>query len=32
MNLLPNAVEEFLRWVAPVKHFARTATQDVQIG
>lgn len=32
MNLLPSAVEEFLRWVAPVKHFARTATQDVQIG
>ena len=32
MDLLPNAVEEFLRWVAPVKHFARTATQDVQIG
>ncbi len=32
MNLMPNAVEEFLRWVAPVKHFARTATQDVQIG
>ena len=32
MNLLPAAVEEFLRWVAPVKHFARTATQDVQIG
>ena len=32
MELLPNAVEEFLRWVAPVKHFARTATQDVQIG
>lgn len=32
MNLLPSAVEEFLRWVAPVKHFARTATEDVQIG
>lgn len=32
MDLLPNAVEEFLRWVAPVKHFARTATEDVQIG
>lgn len=32
MDLLPTAVEEFLRWVAPVKHFARTATQDVQIG
>ncbi len=32
MELLPNAVEEFLRWVAPVKHFARTATEDIQIG
>lgn len=32
MNLLPNAIEEFLRWVAPVKHFARTATEDVQIA
>ena len=32
MDLLPNAVEEFIRWVAPVKHFARTATEDVQIG
>ncbi len=32
MDLLPNAVEEFLRWVAPVKHFARTATEDVQFG
>ena len=32
MDLLPSAVEEFLRWVAPVKHFARTATEDVQIG
>ena len=32
MDLLPNAIEEFLRWVAPVKHFARTATEDVQIG
>lgn len=32
MDLLPNAIEEFLRWVAPVKHFARTATEDVQIA
>ena len=32
MDLMPNAVEEFLRWVAPVKHFARTATEDVQLG
>lgn len=32
MDFLPNAVEEMLRWVAPVKHFARTATEDVEIG
>ena len=32
LDLLPNAIEEFLRWVAPVKHFARTATEDVQVG
>ena len=32
MDLLPTAVEEFVRWVTPVKHFARTATEDVQIG
>ncbi len=27
-GLLPNAVEEMIRWVTPVKHFMRTATQD----
>ena len=32
LSLMPNAVEEFLRWVAPVKHFARTATEDVELG
>ena len=32
MDLLRNAIEEFLRWVTPVKHFARTATEDVQFG
>lgn len=31
-ELLPTAIDEFLRWVAPVKHFGRTATEDVQIG
>lgn len=31
-DLLPNAIEEFLRWVAPVKHFGRTATVDIKIG
>ncbi len=28
LSLLPNAVEEMIRWVTPVKHFMRTATQD----
>ncbi len=28
LSLLPNAVEEMVRWVTPVKHFMRTATQD----
>jgi cytochrome P450 len=27
-SLIPNAVEEMIRWVTPVKHFMRTATQD----
>lgn len=27
-ELLPSAVEEMVRWVSPVKHFMRTATQD----
>lgn len=31
-ELIPNAVEEFFRWVAPVKHFFRTATEDVEVG
>lgn len=31
-ELIPNAVEEFLRWVAPVKHFFRTATEDIEVG
>ncbi len=30
-ELLPNAVEEFLRWASPVFHFRRTATQDVEL-
>lgn len=30
-ELIPNAVEEFFRWVAPVKHFFRTATEDVEL-
>ena len=28
MSLMPNAVEEMIRWVTPVKHFMRTATED----
>ncbi len=27
----PAAVEELIRWVAPVKHFRRTATRDVEM-
>jgi cytochrome P450 len=30
-EVLPVAVEEFLRWASPVYHFRRTATKDVQI-
>ncbi|MBY9068109.1 cytochrome P450 [Hyphomonas sp. WL0036] len=31
MSLLPNAVEEMIRWITPVKHFMRTATQDYDL-
>lgn len=30
-ELLPSAVEEFLRWASPVYHFRRTATKDVEL-
>jgi len=30
-TLIPNAVEELLRWVAPVQTFVRRATRDVQL-
>ncbi len=30
-ELLNNAVEEMLRWTAPVRHFMRTATQDTEV-
>ncbi|WP_088319362.1 cytochrome P450 [Kineosporia sp. R_H_3] len=30
-ELLPKAVEEFLRWASPVYHFRRTATKDVEL-
>ncbi len=31
-ELIPQAVEEMIRWVTPVKHFMRTATEDVELG
>jgi cytochrome P450 len=31
-ELLPVAVEEFLRWASPVYHFRRTATRDHELG
>ena len=31
-ELIPHAVEEFLRWASPVYHFRRTATRDVELG
>jgi len=31
-ELIPNAVEEFLRWASPVYHFRRTATRDADVG
>ena len=30
--LLPQAIEEMLRWVTPVMQFRRTALQDTQVG
>jgi cytochrome P450 len=30
-ELMPSAVEEFLRWSSPVYHFRRTATRDVEL-
>jgi cytochrome P450 len=30
-KLLPSALEEILRWTSPIIHFARTATQDVEL-
>jgi cytochrome P450 family 142 subfamily A polypeptide 1 len=29
---LPDAVEEMLRWVSPIKNMARTVTRDVELG
>ena len=30
-DLLTHAVEEILRWVAPISHFTRTATEDCEV-
>src|SRR5439155_19682811 len=30
-SLMPGAVEEILRWVSPVMHFARICTRDTEI-
>jgi cholest-4-en-3-one 26-monooxygenase len=30
-SLLPTAVEEVLRWVSPISHFTRTATEDCEV-
>lgn len=31
-SLLDSAVEEMLRWTSPVKHFMRTAAEDVEVN
>lgn len=31
-SLIPNAVNEMIRWVAPVNHFGRTAVEEVELG
>ncbi len=31
-ELLPNAIEEIIRWTSPVRHFLRTATRDTEIA
>jgi cholest-4-en-3-one 26-monooxygenase len=30
-DLLPDAVEEMLRWVSPISHFTRLTTEDVEV-
>jgi cytochrome P450 len=30
-DLLPDAAEEILRWVSPISHFTRTATEDYEL-
>ncbi len=31
MTQLPSAIEEILRWTSPIIHFARTATEDLEV-
>lgn len=31
-SLIPNAVEEMLRWVSPVRSFVRNANEDTELG
>jgi cytochrome P450 len=31
-DLMPNAVDEMIRWTAPVRHFMRTAEVDTQVA
>ena len=31
-SLIANAVDEFVRWTTPVKHFFRTAVSDCEVG
>jgi cholest-4-en-3-one 26-monooxygenase len=30
-DLMPDATEEILRWVSPISHFTRTATEDCEV-
>ena len=32
LSLLPNAIEEMLRWATPVRNMNRTATQDLEVN
>ncbi len=31
-GVMPTAIDEMIRWVTPVRHFMRTATQDYELG
>ena len=31
-GLVPGAIDEMIRWVSPVRHFMRTATEDYEVG